>query len=123
MFASVGALAVYVTEKERAQEFYTSILGFEVAADLGPACCFLKSKNGEVDIYLEGGMKPGSVDSRTSRLSFFMRAEVPAAVAFGALQQAGVHLLQDAPEPVDESTACFQLLDPDGNIVEVCGAR
>ena len=117
MFSSVGALAVYVTEKERAKEFYRRVLGFEVVADLGPSLCFLKSPNGQIDIYLEGGMKPADTDASTARLSFFLRAEAPAAVVFSTFQQAGVRLLQDAPQSVDEDTACFQLLDPDGNII------
>ncbi len=102
MFSAVGALAVYVTDKEKAKEFYTTVLGFEVAVDLGPDLCFLKSPNGAIDVYLEGGMTPSAVDRRTCRLSFFLRAEESAAV--------------------DDDTACFQLLDPDGNIIEVCGA-
>jgi catechol 2,3-dioxygenase-like lactoylglutathione lyase family enzyme len=123
MFTSIGALAVYVTDKERAKDFYTSVLGFKLAADLGPNLCFLKSPNGGIDVYLEGGKKPAKVDRETSRLSFFLRSERSADDTFAILRDAGVRLLKDEPEAVDESTACFQLLDPDGNIVEVCGAR
>jgi catechol 2,3-dioxygenase-like lactoylglutathione lyase family enzyme len=123
MFKNVGALAVYVTDKERAKEFYTRVLGFRVAADLGPDLCFLKSPNGAIDVYLEGGMKPTDIDAATVRLSFFLRAEDPAREVFAALRAAGVRLLQDEPEAVDDETECFQLQDPDGNIIEVCGAR
>jgi len=123
MFKSVGAVAVYVTDKERAKEFYTSTLGFEVAADVGPNLCFLRSANGSVDIYLEGGMKASAMDNSTARLSFFLRSVAPASATFAVLREAGVQLLQDEPQPVDDSTACFQLLDPDGNIIEVCGDR
>ena len=69
MFKSIGALAVYVTDKERAKQFYTTVLGFELAADLGPTLCFLKSPNGAIDIYLEGGKQPAAADSESSRLS------------------------------------------------------
>ncbi len=123
MFDAVTAVAVYVTDKERAKRFYTEVLGFDVRADLGPRLCFLKSKSGEIDIYLEGGMKPADSDPGRTRLSFFLRAEEPARDAYVRLREAGVRLLQDAPEPVDERTACFQLLDLDGNILEVCGSR
>ena len=123
MFKSIGALAVYVTDKERAKLFYTTVLGFEVSADLGPTLCFLKSPNGAIDIYLEGGKKPAHIDNQTSRLSFFLRSDESASATFAALRNAGGVLLQDEPEAVDDSTACFQLLDPDGNIIEVCGAR
>jgi catechol 2,3-dioxygenase-like lactoylglutathione lyase family enzyme len=122
-FRSIGALAIYVTDKERAKEFYTTVLGFELVVDLGPNLCFLKSPNGEIDIYLEGGKKPSEVDNETCRLSFFLRSYDPAANTFAALRDAGVRLLQEGPDEVDDHTACFQMLDPDGNIIEVCGAR
>lgn len=123
MFKSIGALAVYVTDKERAKEFYTSVLGFEVTADLGPTLCFLKSPNGAIDVYLEGGKKPADTDHDTTRLSFFLRTDAPAEETFASLREAGVPVLQEHPESVDDNTACFQLLDPDGNIIEVCGDR
>lgn len=123
MFARVTAVAVYVTDKERAKRFYTEVLGFDVTVDLGPELCFLRSKSGEIDVYLEGGMKPAAVDRASSRLSFFLRAEQSAQETYSRLRQAGVKLLQTAPEAVDERTACFQLQDPDGNILEVCGSR
>lgn len=123
MFSGVGALAIYVTDKERAKEFYTARLGFVVAADVGPNLCFLKSPNGAIDVYLEGGMSTATTDGTSARLGFFLRTEASAGAAFAALRESGVRLVQDEPEPVDDVTACFQLLDPDGNIIDVCGAR
>lgn len=123
MFKSVGALAIYVTDKPSAVVFYTEVLGFEMAADLGPDACFLRSPIGAIDLYVEGGMKPSSADDQTARLSFFLRAEGSARATFDALREAGVQLLQDEPQAVDDDTACFQMLDLDGNIIEVCGAR
>jgi predicted enzyme related to lactoylglutathione lyase len=123
MFDAVTAVAVYVTDKERAKRFYTEVLDFDVAVDLGPELCFLKSRNGGINVYLEGGMKPAAVDRGSSRLSFFLHAHAPAEETYRRLQDSGVTLLQDAPQAVDEQIACFQLLDPDGNILEVCGAR
>jgi predicted enzyme related to lactoylglutathione lyase len=120
MFESIRSLGVYVSDMGRAKEFYTKVLGFEVAFDLGDSLCFLKSRNGKIDIYLEAGMKPGKTDNKTCRLSFFLHAEKPAKEVFADLKAAGVKVLQDAPEQVDDDTACFQFLDPDGNIIEVC---
>ena len=122
MFERVQALAVYVTDKERAKEFYTRVLGFELAHDLGPDLCFLRSANNEIYIYLEGGMRRGAIDNRTCRLAFFLHTGEPAAAAFARLKAAGVKLLQDAPEAVSDDTACFQFEDPDGNILEACGS-
>jgi catechol 2,3-dioxygenase-like lactoylglutathione lyase family enzyme len=119
MFKSIRSLAVYVSDMDRAKEFYTKVLGFEVAFDLGDSLCFLKSRNGKIDIYLEAGMKPSKTDNKTCRLSVFLQAEKPAKEVFAELKAAGVRVLQDVPEPVDDETACFQFLDPDGNIIEV----
>ena len=121
MFRSIGSLAIYVTDLERAKKFYVEILGFKISADLGPTLCFLASESGDIDIYLEGGHKPSTVDNRTSRLSFFLRSEKSAADTFDALKTAGVKLLQSKPEPVGDDTYCFQFSDPDGNVIEVAG--
>jgi len=121
MFEKVTTVAVYVTDLVRAKRFYVETLGFEVSADLGPELCFLRSKSGQINVYLEAGAKPTSVDNRTARLGFFLRAETSAQDAFNRLKAAGVRLLQDAPESVAEDTACFQFLDPDGNVIDVEG--
>ncbi len=121
MFERIGALAVYVTDLERAKRFYSDILGFEISAELSPSLCFLKSRSGNINISMEGGKHRASVDSQTCRLSFFLRAEETAHKTFVSLKAAGVKILQESPEQVDNDTACFQFEDPDGNIIEVCG--
>jgi catechol 2,3-dioxygenase-like lactoylglutathione lyase family enzyme len=119
MFKDAKTLAVYVTNKEKAQKFYTEILGFELAHDLGPDLCFLRSTGGKVYIYLEAGKKPAAVSADHCRLSFFLEADAKAGDVYAQLKARGVRLLQEAPEPVSDDTACFQFLDPDGNILEV----
>jgi catechol 2,3-dioxygenase-like lactoylglutathione lyase family enzyme len=121
LFTRVRCLAVYVSDMDRAKRFYTGILGFEVGAELGPNPCFLRSKSGNIDIYLEGGYEQAHVSGRSCRLSFFLQTDKPASECYASLKSAGVELLQDRPEPVDEKTAVFQFKDPDGNIIEVSG--
>ncbi|UCG45447.1 MAG: VOC family protein [Candidatus Bathyarchaeota archaeon] len=121
MFKSIRALAVYVTDLERAKRFYTEVLSFKLSVDLEPNLCFLKSKSGDINIYMEGGKSQTSIDDQTSRLSFFLQAERSASETYAVLKAAGVKLLQEAPELVGGETACFQFEDPDGNIIEVCG--
>jgi len=121
MFNKISALAIYVTDLARAKKFYTKVLGFELVVELGPNLCFLKSKSGNINIYLEGNKKPAQIDNQTSRLSFFLQAEKTAPETYAYLKAAGVKLLQKAPELVGDDTACFQFEDPDGNIIEVCG--
>lgn len=119
MFEKVSTVAIHVTDMARAKQFYVETLGFEVSADLGPELCFLRSRSGRISIYLEAGAKPTSVNNHTARLGFFLRAETSAQDVFSRLRAAGVRLLQDAPEPVADDTACFQFLDPDGNVIDV----
>lgn len=121
MFKSIRALAIYVSDMEKAKKFYTEILGFEVSTQLSPNLCFLESKSGQIHIYLEGGNKPTSIDNRTIRLSFFLQAEKSASETYSALKTASVKILQEAPEQVGDDTSCFQFEDPDGNIIEVAG--
>ena len=122
MFESASTLAVYVTDMTRAKKFYTEVLEFEISADLGPEFCFLKSKSGKFNIYLSAGHKPHAVDTKTSRLGFFLRSEKPAGETLAQLKAAGVTVLQDTPEQVADDTACFQFEDPDGNIIDVTGS-
>jgi catechol 2,3-dioxygenase-like lactoylglutathione lyase family enzyme len=121
MFQKVSALAIYVTDLERAKVFYTDVLGFEISAQVSSNLCFLKSKSGKIHIYLDAGKKPAAIDNQTIRLSFFLEAEKSAPEAYEALKTAGVTLLQESPELVGENIACFQFQDPDGNIIEVSG--
>lgn len=122
MFKSIRSLAVYTTDMKRAKKFYIEILGFETFSEATPQLCFLKSKSGEINIYLAGGYKPASTDNKISRLSFFLKPEKSASRTYDLLKAAGVKLLQEAPEFVGDNTYCFQFEDPDGNIIEVAGS-
>jgi catechol 2,3-dioxygenase-like lactoylglutathione lyase family enzyme len=123
MFTDVSCLAVYVTDYERAKSFYTEVLGFDVRVEPGPELCFLVSKSGEVNIYLEGGYEPSAVNERTARLSFFLEAEESVFETYEDLKAAGLELLQDAPEQVGDDRYVFRFADPDGNIIEVSGKK
>jgi predicted enzyme related to lactoylglutathione lyase len=121
LFGNITTVAVYVSDTERAKKFYTETLGFQMAADINPNLCFLKSQSGRINIYLEGGKRRGSVDGETCRLSFFLQTEKPASEVFEYLKDRGVKVLQDGPQFVGDDTYCFQFEDPDGNILEVAG--
>jgi catechol 2,3-dioxygenase-like lactoylglutathione lyase family enzyme len=121
VFEDIGSLAVYVSDKERAQQFYVGKLGFKVEFDLGPQLCFLKSANGRIHVYLEGGKQPANTGKDSCRLGFYLRTREPARQVFDRLRAAGVRTVEDEPEQVSADTACFGLYDPDGSIVEVSG--
>jgi catechol 2,3-dioxygenase-like lactoylglutathione lyase family enzyme len=123
MFARVGALAIYVTDLDRAVRFYTDVLGFKLSAQVAPDLCFLTSASGQIDIYLRAGHQPRGVGVDECRLSFFLVSQRPAADTFAALRSAGVKMLDEAPEFVGDGTFCFKFEDPDGNIIEVAGSE
>lgn len=123
MFKSIRTVAVYVTDLARARRFYPEVLGFQVRVEVHPGLCFLAAPNGNIDVYLEAGMKPATTDHQTARLGFFLKTEGRASDAFARLKAAGVRLLQDAPEEVGDGILCFQFLDPDGNVLEACGGQ
>jgi len=121
MFKGIRALAIYVTDMDRAIKFYTETLGFEIPTKIHPNLCFLKFKNSNLHIYLEGGKKSSAIDVDTSRLSFFLEPEKTVSEVYATLKTKNVKLLQEAPELVQDDIACFQFQDPDGNILEVSG--
>jgi len=123
VFDGISSLGVYVTDLGRAKKFYTETLGFEVSADLGSTLCFLRSKSGKVNIYLEGGHKPATTDADTARLGFFLEPPDSVRKVFDTLKTQGVSPLQTVPEQVGDDTWWFQFPDPDGNILEVSGRR
>jgi catechol 2,3-dioxygenase-like lactoylglutathione lyase family enzyme len=119
MITGITTVAVYATDKEIAKRFYTDVLGFEVSADLGPTLCFLHSTNRHLYIYLKGGMQKAHLNAQSTRLSFFLETDMLASEAYRILTERGARPLQQAPEAVDEEKACFQVPDPDGNIIEI----
>ena len=122
MFKDIKTVAIYVSDKEKAKRFYTEILGFVESVDLGPNLCFLRSENGKINIYLQGGMKKTNYNSDNCRLSFFLRAEDSIYHIFEYLQNAKVTILQKQPEIVGDNIGTFQFLDLDNNIIEVEGS-
>ena len=121
MFNGIGALAIYVKDKEAAKEFYIKKLGFETAFDINENLCFLKTKNNAVYIYPEGGHITAETDEKICRLSFFLNSELSAKTTFDTMKSRGINILDEKPEKVDEDKACFRFTDIDGNILEVCG--
>lgn len=122
MFTNIRSIAIYVSDMERAKNFYVDILGFEIRADIPQAnLCFLYTKNKKLSVYLKAGNKPSKIDNHTCRLSFFLEAEKSINETFNELKKADVKILQEKPDLVADDTFTFQFLDPDGNILEVVG--
>jgi catechol 2,3-dioxygenase-like lactoylglutathione lyase family enzyme len=121
LFTRSPSLVVKVTDLERAVRFYTEVLGFRLRVRLGPGLCFLASEGGGIDIYLEGGCTRPAAGPEAARLGFYLETREPARAAFDRLKAAGVRVLGDAPEQVDDETLVFDFEDPDGNVLSACG--
>jgi catechol 2,3-dioxygenase-like lactoylglutathione lyase family enzyme len=119
MFININTVAIYVSDIERAKDFYIGALGFELRVDVHPNLCFLNL--GDRNIYLEGGKEPVDVKENSVRISFFLEAKGSVFDVFNDLKEAGVEILQEEPDEVGEDTYTFQFKDPDGNILEVTG--
>jgi predicted enzyme related to lactoylglutathione lyase len=122
MFTHVRALAVHVTDLERAKRFYTEVLGFELRVQVSPTLCFLNTRAPGINVYLEGGHRPSTVDRETARLGFFLQLDGPVHAAYDRLKERGVEMLTDAPEEVGDDVWTFPFADPDGNILEATGS-
>ena len=121
MFEDVRTVAVYVSDTERAKRFYIEILGFQLRVQVHESLCFLASASGRVHVYLEGGHRAAPNGPDATRLGFFLETEGPARDAFDRLKEAGVTLLDEAPEEVGDGVFVFRFLDPDGNVLEATG--
>ena len=121
MFDRISCVAVYVGDMKRAKAFYTEVLGFRVSVDLGPELSFLESPSGKMMIYFEGGHEPLATKPEHCRTGFFLEAVGSVHELHQTLKNAGVVILEDAPEQVGDDTFCFAFRDPDGNIIEVSG--
>lgn len=120
MFNSINTLAVYVSDMECAKDFYVNILGFKVKHDFGDLC-FLVSESEKINIYLEAGYEPASLDYKSTHLSFFLKTAKSTKETFDELKSKGVQILDDEPEEVGDGVYVFRFCDPDGNVLEVTG--
>ncbi|MBN2379390.1 VOC family protein [candidate division WOR-3 bacterium] len=120
MFTSINTVAVYVSDMERAKDFYVDILGFKIKHDFGNLC-FLISESEKIYIYLEAGYELNPVDYKSTHLSFFLKTTKSTKETFEALKAKGVTILDEEPEEVGDGVYVFRFLDPDGNILEATG--
>jgi len=118
LVTGLQVIAIYVTDLERALEFYRGLLGFEEIGKMPPG---LVLACGGVTIYVEPGhtRRPDDPAAGCGIAPAFAAESVLA--THKLLAAAGVPILGEIQHP-NEEFAMFQCLDPDGNIVEFAGA-
>lgn len=115
----VSFVSVYVDDFEKAYEFYSEVLGFVKAFDMGEKACYLEMSE-DMGLYLQGGNKPVEYAMNTMRCSFTMSVESVSEM-FEYLSDAGVRIVQDEPVAMGEELFWFVFYDPCGNMLEVLG--
>ncbi len=116
----IGVVTIYADNYDKAVEFYSKFLGFNLKAKVGEKGCW--GTLGSVNIYIEGG------NLRTNQQKTSTRSSVALIVAsadatFKEFQDGGVELLHTEPQLVGEEDWWFLFKDPAGNILEIFGEK
>lgn len=132
----IPGVVVYADDFHATLDFYTRVLGLTVYTQVNERSCFLYVGDNPNGLYLEGGYSRQPIDEHAARLSFMLM--VPSALTLHAhleAEAAASHtkaaakascaklLVHDAPVELGENAYWFQVIDPSGNIVEICGGK
>jgi catechol 2,3-dioxygenase-like lactoylglutathione lyase family enzyme len=114
----LNVLAIYVSDLEKAKEFYRDILGFEESGAMDPGFCMV---SGDLTIYLEPGREECNKppDKYAEVCPCFATEGLNE--AYDKLCDAGVKIVAEYQEFSPEF-AMFRIADPDGNKIEFAGA-
>lgn len=113
----LNVIAIHVTDLSQAEEFYRDQLGFQKCQDMPPG---ILMESADVTIYLEPGRQQGAERKRTAAEVSPCFACRSVKAASEALRAAGVPFVSDYQE-FGPSFAFFQIMDPDGNVIEFAG--
>lgn len=113
--------AIYVTDLNRSEKFYSEFLGMEIHARIGAEQTLLKCGDTLLALFVKPDLKtpvePDATSSPLGRVHFAV--DVSKEDWQGALQE-----LQTAGIPKSENIDwgdhnCFYITDPDGNLIEI----
>ena len=114
-----GLVTVYVTDMERAIEFYTETLGLELAYRGGPSWTVVRAPDG-FGVGLHQTMEGAEAgENGSTTLGFRVRGDLAGVVE--ELRSRGVHFVTDLTEDTAVPLAYFE--DPDGNVMYVVEER
>lgn len=114
-----GMVTIYVTDVDRALEFYTETLGLDLAYRAGPGWAVVRAPDGFA-VGLHDAMESATVgESGSTTLGFHVDRELGKAVR--ELSDRGVNFVTDLTEDTAVPLAYFE--DPDGNRMYLAEAR
>ncbi len=117
-----GATIVYVTDMDRAVDFYSNALGLKVTYRAGNDYCALDAGDGmSVGLHPSGPHSPKPGTNGSTSLGFGVTAPMEEVVA--ALSARGVTFKGGITEDADGGIRLAYLLDPDGNELYLCESR
>jgi catechol 2,3-dioxygenase-like lactoylglutathione lyase family enzyme len=127
MIQGIHHVAVRVTDLERSIAFYVDRLGFTVrtrtALASGARIAFLAHPNGGSELELIAGQHDHHAGDGLVHHVAFVAADVAAVDAvFARLQEAGVTMLEAAPETLASGRRLFSFRGPDGERLQVTSA-
>ena len=114
----VNVISIYVSDLERAKDFYVNVLGLQKSGDMPPGILL---SAGDSTVYLEGGRSPGGKPDTESPCMSVCFAADSVKKAYEALKTEGVVMVGDYQE-MAPTFAMFQCADPDGNVIEFAGS-
>lgn len=114
-----GLVTIYVTDMERALDFYTGTLGLELDYRGGPSWAVVRAPDG-FGVGLHRTME-GAEAGRSGSTTAGFRVEGDLADVVDRLRSAGVHFVTDITEETAVPLAYFE--DPDGNVMYVVEER
>lgn len=112
----LNVIAVYVSDLERAKNFYSNELGFVQTQELPPG---LLLSAGDITIYLEAGRSAKNDILKVTEFSPCFETESVKG-SYEALKESGVKIISGYEEYGPEF-ALFRIADPDGNLIEFAG--
>lgn len=114
-----GMVTVYVTDVERALQFYTETLGLDLAYRAGPGWAVVRAPDGFA-VGLHDAMDGAEVGASGSTTpGFHVEGDLEAVVS--ELSDRGVNFVTDLTEDTAVPLAYFE--DPDGNRMYLAEAR
>lgn len=114
-----GLVTVYVTDMERALEFYTGTLGLELDYRGGPSWAVVRAPDG-FGVGLHRTME-GAEAGKSGSTTLGFRVEGPLSEVVDRMKDEGVHFVTGLTEETAVPLAYFE--DPDGNVMYVVEER
>ena len=124
MIRSIHHVAVRVTDLERSIAFYADLLGFAVRTRTtlasGARIAFLSPPGGGCELELIAGLRDHHAGDGLVHHVAFLVEDVEG--AFSRLREAGVTLLDAAPETLANGRRLFSFRGPDGEWLQITSA-